>query len=161
MEIKIDETYHVLLSLICARSLEKNSLLHLFYIVSPPYRIIHENNDARNSAFNFCWFQQPIRPWGIVPTAKLSERYGQNLAAVSTNVREFVSGPILAVAIRENVWEPLKLGLIAGYILLEPVYAPSPLHNRVVNCRLWAPLPFPPMNRFPQLSPHLPVNMRI
>ena len=35
--------------------------------------------------------------------AKLSERYGQNLAAVSTNVREIVSGPILALAIRENV----------------------------------------------------------
>ena len=27
--------------------------------------------------------------------------YGQNLAAVSTNVREFVSGPILVVAVRE------------------------------------------------------------
>ena len=47
------------------------------------------------------------------PTANL--RYGQNLAAVSTNVREFVSGLILAVAVRENVLEPLKLGLISGY----------------------------------------------
>ena len=36
--------------------------------------------------------------------------YGQNLAAVSTNVREFVSGPIL-----EPIWEPLKVGLISGY----------------------------------------------
>ena len=30
------------------------------------------------------------------------------------NVREFVSGLILAVAVRENVQEPLKLGLISG-----------------------------------------------
>ena len=37
----------------------------------------------------------------VVPTA--NQCYGQNLAAVSTNVREFVSGPILAVAFRENV----------------------------------------------------------
>ena len=41
--------------------------------------------------------------------------HGQNLAVTSTNVREFVSGPILAVAVRENVWEPLKLGPISGY----------------------------------------------
>ena len=41
--------------------------------------------------------------------------YGQNLAAVSTNVREFVSGPTLVVAVREIVWEPLKVGLISGY----------------------------------------------
>ena len=41
--------------------------------------------------------------------------HGQNLAVTSTNVREFVSGPISAVAVRENVWEPLKLGLISGY----------------------------------------------
>ena len=34
-----------------------------------------------------------------------------NLAITSTNVREFVSGLILAVAVRENVWEPLKLAL--------------------------------------------------
>ena len=40
---------------------------------------------------------------------------GQNLAAVSTNVSEFVSGPILVVAVREIVWEPLKVGLISGY----------------------------------------------
>ena len=40
---------------------------------------------------------------------------GQNLAAVSTNVREFVSGPILVVAVREIVSEPLKVGLISGY----------------------------------------------
>ena len=26
--------------------------------------------------------------------------------------------PILAVAVRENVWEPLKLGLISGYFLI-------------------------------------------
>ena len=65
------------------------------------------------SAFNFRWFQQPITSWGNVITA--NQRYGQNLAVTSTNVREFVSGPILAVAVRENVWEPLKLGLISGY----------------------------------------------
>ena len=41
--------------------------------------------------------------------------YGQNLAAVSTNVSEFVSGPILVVAVREIVWELLKVGLISGY----------------------------------------------
>ena len=65
------------------------------------------------SAFNFQRFRQPIRSCGIVPTA--NQRYGQNLAVTSTNMREFVSGPISAVAIRENVWEPLKLGLISGY----------------------------------------------
>ena len=43
-------------------------------------RIIHENN--------------------IVLTA--NQRYGQNLAVTSTNVREFVSGPILAVAVRKR-----------------------------------------------------------
>ena len=65
-------------------------------------RIIHENNHARNlNAFNFRRCRQPIRPCGIVLTA--NQRYGQNLAVTSTNVREFVSGPILAVAVRENV----------------------------------------------------------
>ena len=53
------------------------------------------------SAFNFRRFRQPIRSCGIVLTA--SQRYGQNLAVTSSNVREFVSGPILAVALRENV----------------------------------------------------------
>ena len=65
------------------------------------------------SSFNFCWFQQPIRSCGIVLTA--NQHCSQNLAAVSTNLWEFVSAPILALAIRENVWEPLKLGLISGY----------------------------------------------
>ena len=45
----------------------------------------------RISAFNFRWFQQPIRSCGIVLTA--NQRCGQNLAAVSTNLWEFVSGP--------------------------------------------------------------------
>ena len=65
-------------------------------------RIIHENSHGRNKRF-----QLPV-----FPTA--NQRYGQNLAVTSTNVREFVSGPILAVAVMENVWEPLKLGLISG-----------------------------------------------
>ena len=60
-------------------------------------RIIHE----RMSAFNFRRFRQPIRSCGIVLTA--NQRYGQNLAVTSTNVNEFGSGPILAVAVRENV----------------------------------------------------------
>ena len=53
------------------------------------------------SAFNFRRFRQPIRYCGIFPTA--NQRYGQNLAVTSTNMREFVSGPILAVAVRQNV----------------------------------------------------------
>ena len=53
------------------------------------------------SAFNFRRFRQPIRSCGIVLTA--NQRYGRNLAVTSTNEREFVSGPILAVAVRENV----------------------------------------------------------
>ena len=65
------------------------------------------------SSFNFCWFQQPIRSCGIVLTA--NQHCRQNLAAVSTNLWEFVSVPILAVAVREKVWESLKLGLISGY----------------------------------------------
>ena len=52
-------------------------------------------------AFNFRRFRQPIRSCGIVLTA--NQRYGQNLAVRSTNVRENVSGPISAVAVRENV----------------------------------------------------------
>ena len=38
------------------------------------------------SAFNFRRFRQPIRSCGIVLTA--NQRYGQNLAVTSTNVRE-------------------------------------------------------------------------
>ena len=53
------------------------------------------------SAFNFRRFRQPIRSCGIVLTT--NQRYGQNLAVTSTNVKEFVSGPILALAVRENV----------------------------------------------------------
>ena len=92
-------------------------------------RIIHQKNHERNKRFqlpafptanqivwhcsnsqsalrpksgrNFRRFRQPIRSCGIVLTAH--QRYGQNLAVTSTNVREFVSGPILAVAVRENV----------------------------------------------------------
>ena len=69
------------------------------------------------SASNFRRFRQPIRSCGIVLTA--NQRYGQNLALTSTNVRGFVSGPILAVAVRENVWEPLILGLTSGYVYLK------------------------------------------
>ena len=65
------------------------------------------------SSFNFLWFQQPIRSCGIVLTA--NQHCSQNLAAVSANLWEFVSAPILAVAVSENVWEPLKLSLISGY----------------------------------------------
>ena len=50
-----------------------------------------ENNHAKNKRFQF----------PLISTA--NQRYGQNLATVSTNVREFVSGPVLAVAVRENV----------------------------------------------------------
>ena len=50
-------------------------------------------------AFNFRRFRQPSRSCGIFLTA--NQCYGQNLT--STNVNEFVSGPISAVAIRENV----------------------------------------------------------
>ena len=53
------------------------------------------------SPFNCRRFRQPIRSCGIVPTA--NQLYGQNLAVTSTNVREFVSGPILAVGVREVV----------------------------------------------------------
>ena len=55
----------------------------------------------RISAFNFRRFRQTIRSCGIVLTA--NQRYGQNLAVTSTNAKKFVSGPILAVAVRENV----------------------------------------------------------
>ena len=55
------------------------------------------------SAFNFRRFRQPIRSCGIVLTA--NQRYGQNLAVTSTNVNEFGSGPILAVAVRERMYE--------------------------------------------------------
>ena len=66
------------------------------------------------NAFNFRRFRQPIRSCGIVLTT--NQRYGQKLAVTSTNVREFVSGLILVVAVRdlENVREPLKLVLISG-----------------------------------------------
>ena len=64
------------------------------------------------SAFNFRRFRQPIKSCGIVLT--VNQHYGQNMAVMSTNVNEFGSGPILAMAVRENVGEPLKLGLISG-----------------------------------------------
>ena len=47
------------------------------------------------SAFNFRWFQQPIRSCGIVLTA--NQRCGQNLAAVSSSLWDLVSSPILAI----------------------------------------------------------------
>ena len=69
------------------------------------------------SAFNFRRFRQPIRSCGII--LKANQRFGQNQAVTSINVNEFVSGPISEEAVRENVWEPLKLGLISGYEPLE------------------------------------------
>ena len=56
-----------------------------------PGRIIHENNHARNKRFQLAAF------------LTTNQHYGQNLAVTSTNVNEFVSGPISAVAVRENV----------------------------------------------------------
>ena len=46
------------------------------------------------SAFNFRWFQQPIRSCGIVLT--VNQRCGQNLGAVSSSLEDLVSSPILA-----------------------------------------------------------------
>ena len=46
-----------------------------------------------------------------------------------------VSGPILAVAIRENVWEPLKLGLISGYPGLNFFYNDHP--TLFVRCKIF------------------------
>ena len=68
-------------------------------------RIIHENNHARNKRFQLPAF----------PTAnQILWHCSNSESALRPNVREFVSGPILAVAVRENVREPLKLGLISG-----------------------------------------------
>ena len=59
-------------------------------------RIIHENNHARNKRFQLPAFLTANQIlWHC--------SYGQNLAVTSTNVREFVSGPIFALAVRENV----------------------------------------------------------
>ena len=85
-------------------------------LLSTDYGSFTKTTTRGISASNFRRFRQPIRSCGIVLTA--NQRYGQNLAVTSTNVREFVSGPILAVAVRENVGEPLKLDLISGYGLL-------------------------------------------
>ena len=71
-------------------------------------RIIHELR-LGISAFNFRWFQQPIRFCGIVLTA--NQRCGQNLAAVSTSLWDFGSGPILAGATKRKCLRLLKLGL--------------------------------------------------
>ena len=79
-----------------ANLLEKQTSKKIYFFTNP-------------CSFNFRRFRQPIRSCDIVPTA--NQRYGQNLAVTITNVREFVSGPILVVAVRENVWEPLKCAL--------------------------------------------------
>ena len=44
--------------------------------------------------------------------------------------------PILAVAVRENVWEPLKLGLISGYTLL---IKKTLTHNSIRENQQWFP----------------------
>ena len=74
--------------------------------IDPPLRSADDGSFTKTttrgkSASNFRRFRQPIRSCGIVLTA--NQRYGQNLAVTSTNVNEFGSGPILAVAVRENV----------------------------------------------------------
>ena len=46
--------------------------------------------------------------------AVVSFRFVNNIPAGMAKRKE---SPILAVAVRENVWEPLKLGLISGYRL--------------------------------------------
>ena len=74
----------------------------------------NENNHERNKDFQLPAFPTANQSLWHFVTANVTLRYGQNLAVKSTNVGEFVSGPILAVAVRENVWEPLKLGLISG-----------------------------------------------
>ena len=66
------------------------------------------------TAFNFRWFQQPIRSCGIVEqpinvAAKIWPQWAQTWVSL-------YQAQLLAVAVRENVWEPLKLGLISGYI---------------------------------------------
>ena len=69
-------------------------------------RIIHENNHARNKHFQLPAF----------PTANqiLWHCSDSQSALRPKSGRNVVSGPISAVAVRENVWERLKLGLISG-----------------------------------------------
>ena len=72
-------------------------------------RITRENNHARNKHF-----QLPLIPRAnkilsyIVLTA--NQRCGQNLAAASTNVRKFVSGPILAGLRKRECMRAAKIG---------------------------------------------------
>ena len=67
---------------------------------------VFKSNLSLNNCYVVRFAAVLIRSCGIVLTT--SQRYAQNLAVTSTNMREFVSGPILAVAVRDNVWEPLK-----------------------------------------------------
>ena len=55
----------------------------------------------RNKRFQLPAFLTANQILCIVLTA--NQCYGQNLAVTSTNVTEFVLGPILAVAVRENI----------------------------------------------------------
>ena len=74
--------------------------------------IIHENNHSRNKRF-----QLPLIPstnqilWHC---SNSQSALRQNLAAVSKTCESLYQAQLLAVAFRENVWEPLKLGLITG-----------------------------------------------
>ena len=76
-------------------------------------RIIHEDclvlpATRRIKAFNFRWFQQPIKSRGIALTA--NQRCGQNLVAARANLWDFGSGPILAGPRKRECTRTAKIG---------------------------------------------------
>ena len=88
------------------------------------------------SAFNFRWFRQPIISCCIVLTA--TQRCGQNLAASSTSLWEFVWGPILAGARKREwmrtakIWPDLRLPCLSLCYYLSRDLTPRFMNN-IIN----------------------------
>ena len=76
-----------------------------------------ETTTRGTSPFNLRRFRQPIRSCGIVLTA--NQRYDQNLAATCTNVREFVSGPILERMYRYDSYIHFGINLLPGSNMIQ------------------------------------------
>ena len=81
-------------------------------------RMIHENNSARNKRF-----QLPLIPTANQIVWNCSNSQSALRPKSGRSEHKLVSlyqAQLLAVAVRENVWEPLKLGLISGYDVKPP-----------------------------------------
>ena len=86
-----------------------------------PFLLWRRKKTARGiSAFNFRWFQQPIRSCRIVLTVRVAAKIlpqwaGSEHKLMRLWIRPNFSGSTL----RENVWELIKLGLFSRYLVLK------------------------------------------